>query len=144
MKERFISPQPFLFELIVVIFFFAFASIISLQVFVKASNLSQDSVALQRSVLEIQSAAEADKTLSQEDLNGLIRVRYFDKNWAETDEAHAFYTLVTEIDRNSRWAGTMVDFNYKMYQEDTLLYELDTKKYYSSGDTFLEGGDFNE
>lgn len=143
MKGRFISPQPFLFELILVIFFFAFASVISLQVFVKASNLSQDSVALQKSILEVQSTAEADKTLSQEDLNWTIRSTFFDKNWAETDESNASYTLVTQVDFSDRWSGTMVNFDYKMYHGKTLLYELTSKKYYTSSAS-LQGGDINE
>lgn len=144
MKGRFLSPQPFLFELIVVIFFFAFASIISLQVFVKASNLSQDSVSLQKSVLEIQSAAERDKTLSPKGLNWTIRAQHFDRDWAETDEANASYKLVTQVDQKSRWAGTMVHFHYKMYEGETLLYELESKKYYSSAAASSEGGDVNE
>jgi len=145
MKSKFHTPsQPFLMELIVVIFFFAFASVISLQVFVKASNLSQEAVALEKSMIQIQSAAERDRTLSQEDLAGTLRARYFDENWTETNQANASYTLVTQIDKSSRPAGTMVSFHYKMTKSDITIYELDTKKYYPSSALSVEGGDLHE
>ncbi len=104
MKRRSSSRTSlFLMELILVIFFFAVCSAVSLQVFAAARVMSERSAALSSAVLQAQSAAEvyqaaggnldhATDLLDGEQVqNGLIV--YYDKTWLPTNKSAARYQL---------------------------------------------------
>ena len=74
----------FLIELIVVILFFSIAVAITVQVFSKAYELTQNSRELNGAILAVQTAAEMDKTsaFSEIDINkGPV---YYNSNWELT------------------------------------------------------------
>lgn len=122
----------FLTELIIVILFFAIASTITLQLFVKASGLADRTSDLNGGIMVVQSAAEIDKSTDLMSLDQKSRFEYYDENWEKTDEANKVYTLTSQVVLENRWAGTMAIFTYTLSARETVIYELTAKKYYSN------------
>ena len=151
MNEKGISrTNLFLIELIIVVLFFAFASIIVMQVFVKASDLADDSMALNGAVIAAQSAAELDKATPIENHSSSERYQYFDENWQPIEHSGGQYILTTTTQMDNRWTGIMATFTYNITSGERLIYQLQAKKYYSSGiasiqsNSSQERGDPNE
>lgn len=148
MKEKSISRSHlFLIELILVILFFAIASSIALQVFVKASDLADSTMALNGGMMLAQSTAEIDKNTPFEELDLSERTEYFDEHWQKVDASTASYALTSKVELEDRWAGIMANFTYKITSSETLIYQLQAKKYYSMESLMPvpeKGGTFNE
>jgi hypothetical protein len=91
----------FLFELMFVILIFTVSAVICSNIFAKAYSFSNDSKELTMAVLKAESAAEVFKSdviagdsasdlVSYTGPNGLL---FFDKDWHDTTEDKAYYTL---------------------------------------------------
>ncbi|HHU17693.1 MAG TPA: type II secretion system protein [Clostridiales bacterium] len=120
----------FLIELIVVILFFSIAVAITVQVFSKAYELTQNSRELNGAILAVQTAAEMDKTsaFSEIDINkGPV---YYNSNWELTTPSEAAYTLKTNISIERRETGSMAVYNYTVMSGEKTIYKIQTKKYY--------------
>lgn len=124
----------FLIELIIIIVFFIFASSIILRVFVKANELSVNTVALDGAVITTQSNAEFYKTMSYSQLSNTTSIYYYDKNWQKTTFENAYYLITMEIILEDKQHGIMANFNQKVNfidkKNDDLIFNLETKKYY--------------
>lgn len=123
--------QLFLIELIVVVLFFSFAGAVTVQVFSKAHGLAQSSEALNGAVMAAQTKAETDKTLGFKDIGKAEDTLHFDGSWNITDSSEAVYTMTTETTLEHRDAGTMAVYNYSVTSDDGIIWQLQTKKYYS-------------
>ena len=125
----------FLVELIIVILFFAFSSIITVQVFGRSFRLDDATTALNGAVIAVQTAAETDKATALIDIDPSLveTTAYFDKGWAATETEDAVYKLITKISFSEQEAGTMAIYDYTALSaaDDHVIYQLQTKKYYS-------------
>ena len=81
----------FLFELMIIIFVFTLAAAVCTQIFASAFNMSTESRELTMSSINAQTVAERFKA-GEPDTGPL----YFDRDWAATDKAGAFYAVVLE------------------------------------------------
>ncbi len=125
----------FLIELTVVILFFAFASVISLQVFSKAYDIGNDTTALNGAIMAVQTAAETDKNTPFQDLTISQEATYFNKDWEIASLSDATYVMTSAVELEEKWAGTMAVFDYTVSSENEIVYQLQTKKYYSGETT---------
>lgn len=133
MKGRNISRSNlFLIELIIVILFFAFASLIAMQIFLKSDGLASDTVTLNGAIMAAQTAAETEKAASFHDLKMLSKNTYYDEDWKITQKKNKAYTLKRNIKLEKRTAGTLVTFVNTITQEGDIIYKLESKKYYSN------------
>lgn len=121
----------FLIELIIVVLFFSFAGAVTVQVFSKARIMSDDATALNGAVLAVQTAAEADKGLRLQEIDPDGNTVYFDGTWKITDSSQAVYTMTSEVVLEQREAGTMAVYHYEVKSEDEIIWQLQSKKYYS-------------
>ena len=121
----------FLIELIVVILFFSFASVIALQVFTKSHELANNSTALNGAIMTVQTAAETDKNTLLKNLDSSKRLIYFNKDWEITDSSDETYILTSTVTLEGKPAGTMAVFNYAVTADNKIIYQLQAKKYYS-------------
>ena len=128
----------FLIELIVVILFFAFASVITVQVFSNAFQLDDDTTTLNGALTAVQTAAEMDKTIAFNDIDPSGKTLYFNKDWNVTNPADAVYTIKSEAELVKQQSGTMAVYNYTASSGDNVIYRLQAKKYYS-GKTAADG-----
>lgn len=85
-------------ELIIAILFFALASAVCVQMFVKAHDISRDANALSFAVRECSSVAETisgcDTSKAAYNLAGDI---YFDERFSECDKSKAMYVVKTSV-----------------------------------------------
>lgn len=133
MKGRNISRSNlFLIELIIVILFFAFASLIAMQIFLKADEIASDTDTLNGAIMAAQTAAETEKATSFQDLKVLSKNTYYDEDWKITEKKNKAYTLKRSIKLEKRTAGTLVTFVNIITQEGDMIYKLESKKYYSN------------
>lgn len=130
----------FLIELIVVILFFAFASVITVRVFSKSFELDAETTTLNGAVMAVQTVAETDKTAAFKEIDSTPETLYFDEEWKTIDSSGAVYTLTSEVDLIGQPAGTMAVYNYTVSSNDNVIFRLQTKKYYS-GETGSDSGD---
>ena len=121
----------FLIELIIVILFFSFASVISLQVFSKSYDIANDTTALNGALMAVQTAAETDKSISFRNLDTSREAVYFNKNWEISDPNDATYIMSSDVTFEDKWAGTMAVFDYTVTADNVIIYQLQTKKYYA-------------
>lgn len=121
----------FLLELVVIILFFSFAGAITVQVFSKAHALAQNTTALNEAVTAVQTAAETDKFLKLQDVTAGQKVLYFNENWEAADAGGAVYTVTSDVSLEARPAGTMAVYDYTASSGDGIIYQLQSKKYYS-------------
>ncbi len=123
----------FLLELVVIILFFSFAGAITVQVFSKSHTLAQSTTALNEAVIAVQTAAETDKSLRFQDIGADQKAVYFNEDWEVTDAVSAVYTMTSGVSLEERPAGTMAVFEYTVTSAsgDEIIYQLQSKKYYS-------------
>lgn len=122
----------FLIELIIVILFFAFSAAIAVQVLSKAHELSQSATALNGAVLAVQTAAETDKTVRLQDIDTSQRTTaYFNEDWEIAEPAGAVYIMTSDVALEEREAGTMAVYSYSVASDNKVIYQLQSKKYYS-------------
>lgn len=123
----------FLVELIIVILFFAFSSIITVQVFGRSFHLDDKTTSLNGAVMAVQTAAETDKATAFNDIDPSEKTAYFSKDWMPSEPAAAEYKLVTKTSFDEQEAGTMAIYDYTAAStaDDSVIYQLQTKKYYS-------------
>ena len=133
----------FLIELIVVILFFSFASVITVQIFSKSFQLAENTTALNGAVMAVQTAAETDKTILFKNIDPSEKIIYYNKDWKITDRANSVYTLTSDVTMEEKWAGTMAVYNYTMSSDDKTIYQLKTKKYYSGETTSTSPDEVN-
>jgi len=88
----------FLFELMIIILVFSLAAAICTQIFASAYKMSTESRELTMSSINAQTIAEEFKA-GEPDIEPL----YFDKNWAASDQADAYYRV--ELDENDSITG---------------------------------------
>ncbi len=144
MKNRGMSRSHlFLIELIVVILFFSFAGVITVQVFSKAFQLAEGTTALNGATIVVQTAAETDRTRSLEEFIPSQNIVYYNKGWEVTNPSNAAYTMTTDATLEERWAGSMAIHHYTVTSGDKIIYQLLTKKYYS-GNAALEASPSEE
>lgn len=122
--------QLFLIELIVVILFFSIAVAITVQVFTKAHELTQNSRELNGAILAVQTAAEMDKTAAFSEIGSNKEPAYYNSNWESSTPSEATYTLITNITIEKRETGSMAVYNYTVTSGDRTIYTIQTKKYY--------------
>lgn len=120
----------FLIELIVVILFFSSASVITVQVFIKAFQLSERTTALNGAMLTVQTAAETDKTVSFQDIDTSKKTVCFNEDWEAVDPAEATYTITSNVTLDERSAGTMAVYDYTAASGGKTIYQLQAKRYY--------------
>jgi hypothetical protein len=123
----------FLVELIIVILFFAFSSIITVQVFGRSFHLDNDTTALNGAVIAVQTVAETDKNTDFKDIDPTEKTAYFSKEWTPSEPTAAEYKLVTKTSFAEQEAGTMAIYDYTAVSttDNSVIYQLQTKKYYS-------------
>jgi len=121
----------FLIELIVAVLFFSFAGAVTVQVFSKAHTLAEKTTDLNGAVLAVQTAAEADKALSFQEIDLVGDTVYFDDSWKTTESSRAVYTMTSEVVLEEREAGTMAVYHYEVKTADEIIWQLQSKKYYS-------------
>lgn len=120
----------FLIELIVVILFFSAASIITVQVFIKAFQLSESTTALNGAIIAVQTAAETDKTVPLEDIDTIKKIVCYNADWESVDADEAVYTVTSDIILDERLAGTMAVYEYTSAAGGKTIYQLQVKRYY--------------
>jgi len=130
----------FLFELMFVILVFTISAAICTNIFAKAYTFSSESKNLTTAVLKVGSAAEeikADVLGKQEAysadaqaVNGENTLptyppSYYDKNWEETTEANAVFTLSSEPE----WNGHILEVSVGVVKNDEEIYSVVVKTY---------------
>lgn len=87
--------RAFLTEFIIVVLFFSIAAVVTIQLFVAASEKSKDAKEYTNAYALITDKAE--RILAAEDIDSLRQicsaVEYYDKDFVDTDEKNAVYTL---------------------------------------------------
>ena len=121
----------FLIELIIVILFFSFASVIALQVFTKSYEIANNTTALNGAIMAVQTAAETDRNTVFKDLKVAQEATYFNKDWEISDPSDATYIMTSNVKLEDKWAGTMAVFDYAIAADNKIIYQLQMKKYYS-------------
>lgn len=142
-KGRARSSSLFLLELIIAILFFAIASAICVQIFVKSHLLSADASQLNHAVNVTSSAAQTiDHAVSMEEVNDDLTAVfgddshiYYDANWTICQEDQAVYRMAILLTENgSLVTGTITVDRLADMSE---IYSLDVTHH-------LQGGDMHE
>ncbi len=123
--------QLFLIELIIAVLFFSFAGAVTVQVFSKASELAQKAEALNGAVIAAQTAAETQRTVPFRDIDPDGDTVYFDDSWTITEPSKAVYTMTTNVVLEKREAGAMAVYHFEVKSADEIIWQLQTKKYYT-------------
>jgi len=113
----------FLFELMIIILVFALAAAICTQIFASAFNMSAESRELTMSSMNAQTVAEEFKAGKP-----VIETRYFDRDWAATNAAGAYYTVVLE-EQNERPDMRDAFVSVYKYGKSESIYSLHVKEF---------------
>lgn len=130
--ENIHKTRAFLTEFIIVIFFFAISMVITVHLFVSATEKSENAVNLTNSTIAMDNVAakiklNGDKIDNPEDLDF---TQYFDKNWCETDRANAKYVLYVTTVINRTSTGKMCKAEIEVYEGESLINSKMVIKYY--------------
>jgi len=113
----------FLFELMIIILVFTLAAAICTQIFARAFNMSVESRELTMSSMTAQTVAEEFKAGKP-----VIESRYFDREWAVTDQAGAYYTVLLEEQSESSDMRNAFVSVYKEGKTES-IYSLHVKEF---------------
>jgi hypothetical protein len=129
----------FLFELMFVILIFTVSAAICTNIFAEAHKLSSDSKELTMAVLEAESAAEifkadvtsGDSVWDEVSYSGPNGFMYFDKDWQDTTEDKAYYTLshTPAADTGTGLQETEIYVTKSVNDSDVTIYSLVVSAY---------------
>lgn len=147
MSQRNHRSSLFLLELILVIFFFSLASVVCIQLFVKAHLTEQETKALNHAIPLAESAAEAFHSVSGNlerlaelfpeghlnEAGSSFRI-FYDADWHPVKSGEYVYTLavVSAMDegsaagekRSAKAEHTLAQAAVRISREDEIIYEL--------------------
>lgn len=120
--KRYNKTSLFLMELIIALLFFALASAVCIQVFVKAKNINDDTVELTNAAIVASNIAETYRSQRLEeyyqvDKDGYI---YFDKEWKVVELPSYYSAMLSEKDNTLKISI--------LYQEKE-IYHIDCMSY---------------
>ena len=113
----------FLFELMIIILVFTLAAAICTQIFARSYTMSQESRALTMGSINAQTMAEQFKSTGEEQEN-----MYFDKDWVQTTEANAYFTVKLE-DSGSTEEMKIAEINVYKTDEAEAVFSLQVKRF---------------
>jgi len=134
------KAHVFLMEIIIAILFFSIAAAVTLQLFVRARQQSQDSVDLNTAVIKTQNIAEVFKASDSVGENwvsfceenfvrdGEDYTAYYNEDWFPSKDATERYVQV-EIKREAQTGGTMITADISCVKNENILYSLQIKRY---------------
>ena len=151
MSKKFTSHHgAVMVEPVIVITFFAVISVFLLRMFASTEKLRSGAEEMSKSVIRAESVMEyvlatgnAEEDLDAlgftetKDDTGTYLVKYFDKDWQETDRPER-YTMKVYVNSAERGNGTLVNYIVHVLKTDNTgnsvdLITLSTKKYLSGG-----------
>ncbi len=126
------KTRAFLTEFVIVIFFFAISMVITVNLFVSATEKSENAVNLTNSTIAMDNVAAKIKINGDgmSNLEDLDFTKYFDKDWCETDRTNAKYFLYVKTVINRTSTGKMCNAVIEVYDGDTLINSKTVIKYY--------------
>ena len=113
----------FLFELMIIILVFTLAAAVCTQIFARSYTMSQESRALTMGSINAQTMAEQFKSTGEDQEN-----MYFDKDWVQTSEADAYFTVKLE-DNGSTEEMKSADVNVYKTGEEEAVFSLKVKRF---------------
>lgn len=125
----------FLIELLLSVLFFAMASMVSVQLFVKSNQSSALAVATSQAVIKSESVAQQLRSYQGNDLAQFLSGRQqadgvvisFDQNWEQTDDEMAYYqihVMVTETEKNEDTELFIFEVIAQRVQDQVILTQL--------------------
>ncbi len=146
MKRKFTSHHgAVMVEPIIVLSFFAIISVFLLRMFASTEKVRSGAEKMSKAVIRAESAMEY--VLGSAKMNGTPEsigflntndgnafVKYFDKNWEETQNDGA-YAMTLEVEKEKTAAGEMLNYRVSITEvgNEKEIYELKAKKYMSGG-----------
>lgn len=143
MKQRFRSTGFFV-ELILTILFFAIACSIIVQIFAKASIMSQSALDQRGAAAQCQTLCETLKggdTIEgflpegsyEKQQNGKHLI-YYNEDWEPVPKAQAVYTIAVETENTLQPTGTLLKMSFEAKKDQSVLYTMDGAQYLQTGE----------
>lgn len=125
----------FLIELLLSVLFFAMASMVSVQLFIKSNQSSALAVATSQAVIKSESIAQQLRSYQGNDLAQFLSgvqqgdqvVISLDQNWAKTDKEMAYYQIlvtVTQREKNEDSKLILFEVMAQRVQDQVILTQL--------------------
>ena len=143
------KANSFLIELIIVIFFFAIASTVTLQLFMNAQAKTSETKQLSMAVINVQSALEKARSgiesgdislqhvFDGSDLSGGVYTLYYDKDWKRVTE-NGYYSITVSLKTADTKAGSFYIVTAAAARSDgSVIWMEETEQYVPD---FIEAG----